>query len=205
MTKDIIGYEELYTITSDGIVTSKRNSKELAGSIIQRDGYRRVTLTDAQGEQNQYKIHRLVAIHFIANPDNLEAVDHRNEDKLDNRSDNLRWCTRGENTKFYANHINRYLEGKKVYGPKELKTRKSQCNQGKVYGTVEKLIDATGKEIKVNGIKFKSCGSAAAWIKEQEATLGKARNKDTISKELRRYLQGRRGEWSMYEKYVISK
>ena len=201
MIKNIIGYEELYTIDSEGTVISKRTNTKLIGSIIKRDGYRRVTLTDKNGVQNQHKIHRLVATHFIPNPQELEAVDHINENKLDNRVENLRWCTRGDNARFYANHRNRYLEGKKVYGPKE--PPKSTYNQGSVYGTVENLIKETGKKIKINGMLFQSCGSAAAWIVEQEASLGNIRNKDTISKELRKYLQGRRPEWKMYDKYQV--
>lgn len=201
MIKDITGYEELYTIDSEGAVISKRTSTKLIGSTIKRDGYRRVTLTDKNGVQNQHKIHRLVATHFIPNPQELEAVDHINENKLDNRVENLRWCTRGDNAKFYADHINRYLEGKKVYGPKE--PPKSRYNQGSVYGTVENLIKVTGKKVKINGVLFQSCGTAAAWIVEQEAGLGNIRNKDTISKELRKYLQGRRPEWTMYDKYQV--
>ena len=59
------------------------------------------------------------------------------------------------------------------------------------------------KKIKINGMLLQSCGSAAAWIVEQEVSLGNIRNKDTISKELRKYLQGRRPEWKMYDKYQV--
>lgn len=42
-------------------------------------------------------LHRLVAMAFIPNPDNLPEVDHINGNKLDNRACNLRWVTRSEN------------------------------------------------------------------------------------------------------------
>ena len=74
---------------------------------------------------------------------------------------------------------------------------------GVKFGDRETMIEATGKKIVVNGVEFNSCGSAAAWIVEQEAGLGNIRNKDTISKELRKYLQGRRPEWEMYDKYQV--
>ena len=44
-----------------------------------------------------YGVHRLIALAFIPNPDNLETVDHVNEIKTDNRPENLRWMTREEN------------------------------------------------------------------------------------------------------------
>ena len=201
MKKDVIGYEELYSITSNGQILSKRTGIELGGSIIMGSGYRRVTLTTSDGIQTQHKVHRLVATHFIPNPEELGAIDHINENKLDNTVDNLRWCTHGDNVRFYKNHINRVLEGKKLYGPKEPK--KAQYNQGSVYGTVANMVECTGKKIKVNDIQFNSCGSAAAWIVSNEKQLGNIRNVDTISKELRKYLQGKRNSWIMYEKYRI--
>ena len=44
-------------------------------------------------------IHRLIAIHFIPNPENKPEVDHINNDKLDNSITNLRWSTHSENTR----------------------------------------------------------------------------------------------------------
>ena len=74
---------------------------------------------------------------------------------------------------------------------------------GVKFETVQAMVDATGKAIVVNGQKFNSCGSAASWIANKEAALGIVRNKDTISKELRKYLQGRKSEWLMYGLYSI--
>ena len=49
--------------------------------------------TDKKGERHSYLIHRLVAQAFIPNTKGLPQVNHKDEDKTNNRVDNLEWCT----------------------------------------------------------------------------------------------------------------
>lgn len=74
---------------------------------------------------------------------------------------------------------------------------------GMKFESRQAMLEATGKQITVHGQLFPSCGAAAKWIVNQEAAANRVRNKDTISKELRRFLQGRKNAWIMYDKYSI--
>ena len=93
----VINDFDQYRIYQDGRVWSCRR-KILLKAQINRDGYKHVTLyKDKDRCQHTIKIHRLVAEHFIDNPENKEMVDHIDRNKTNNMYWNLRWATRSEN------------------------------------------------------------------------------------------------------------
>lgn len=51
------------------------------------------------GKQITKRVHKLVAIAFIPNPNNYEVIHHKNNIKTVNRVSNLEWCTISYNTK----------------------------------------------------------------------------------------------------------
>lgn len=64
-----------------------------------RSGYLAVGLTKDRN-QTTFSIHRLVAETFINNEKNLPCVNHKDENKLNNRVDNLEWCDYGYNNSY---------------------------------------------------------------------------------------------------------
>lgn len=111
MVKDIKGYEGLYTINDSGIdeetVFSIRRGKYLHPVIIGK-GYKRVVLK-VNGTKKNFPLHRLIAEHFIPNPQNKPQVDHiiPISEGGTNEVGNLRWVTMYENNHNPLSEVNR--------------------------------------------------------------------------------------------------
>lgn len=92
-----------YEISTKGRVRNLKTQYILKGRKS-KSGYLQVSIkNDIDGKfKNQY-IHRLVAIHFIENPDNKREVNHIDGNKLNNILENLEWCTSSENQKHRQN------------------------------------------------------------------------------------------------------
>ncbi len=65
--------------------------------FIDDSGYPRICLYKNDCSPRKYKVHRLVAMAFIPNPDNLPMVNHIDSNKLNACVENLEWCTAQEN------------------------------------------------------------------------------------------------------------
>jgi len=116
--KDIAGYEGKYQVSNLGrvrsldrlvpatcalskgnqVVNYLRKGKILKGHWAGPKGseYKYVGLSK-EDKPKYFRVHRLVACAFIPNPDNLPEVNHIDEDKSNNRTDNLEWVTRIQN------------------------------------------------------------------------------------------------------------
>lgn len=89
-----------YEVSTEGRVRSLGNDKSRKTKILSQteDGckYLKVRLYK-NGKSKTFKVHILVAWTWIPNPNNYKEINHINENKHDNRVENLEWCDRKKN------------------------------------------------------------------------------------------------------------
>lgn len=112
--KDIKGYEGLYQISNLGRIKSlarrkkaRRNKAGIHYTLPVTEKIMRLrpdknfgyyyTNLSKNGKMKTHKAHRLVAEHFIPNPQNKYAVNHKDGNKANNTITNLEWVTQSEN------------------------------------------------------------------------------------------------------------
>ena len=99
--KPIEGFDGDYLISNYGRVRSlKRNGDRIMPLTKQHKGYYYVMLWDSSIQKGKCcRVHRLVARHFLANPDNLPSINHKDGNKANNYVSNLEWCSHSYNVK----------------------------------------------------------------------------------------------------------
>ena len=106
---DGIIYEGLYQVSNCGRLLSLNYHRSGKSKLLKptktKKGYLAVGL-HKNGKRKMCKVHRLVAETFIPNPDNLPQINHIDENKKNNRVDNLEWCDNKYNTN-YGTHNER--------------------------------------------------------------------------------------------------
>lgn len=102
-----------YLVSNYGNVKNIRFNRIMKG-CIDNYGYKQVCIKNDSNQVKYAKIHRLVALAFIPNPNNFPQINHRDENKANNCVENLEWCT----AKYNSN-----------YGTRNIRITKSQIGQ----------------------------------------------------------------------------
>ena len=108
--KDVVGFEGFYQVSNKGKVRSVDRKVQCSNSVrfykgkelsvcTDDKGYSRVLLAVA-GKHKSCQVHRLVAMAFVENPDNLPEINHKDENPSNNCADNLEWCSKIYNLEY---------------------------------------------------------------------------------------------------------
>lgn len=171
--KDIKGYEGLYQVSNLGRIKSLaryvyyRNGKvyhqdeKILKPCLNNKGYCRVRLTKSTNSK-LFFVHRLVAMAFIPNPNNFPQINHKDENKQNNSSNNLEWCTSLYNNNFgKKKESNKNERQKKQVFAENIKNGEylilKSISEGKNYGFTQQCISncCLGKQKKHKGFRFR--------------------------------------------------
>ena len=135
--RDIKGFEGIYAVTEDGKVWSHKRKKFMKDVHGNHD-YRQICLRKG-GKGHMCYIHRLVALTYIDNPDNLPQVNHKDENKANNHVSNLEWA----DSKYNVN-----------YGTRTEKARLNDSRNKKVYCVeLDKEYFSVAEAIRQTGLR----------------------------------------------------
>lgn len=121
--KDIVGFEGLYQISNKGEVKSLGNNFSRKEKLLKFDlskEYPKLELFK-NGVRNRKLLHRLIAEHFIPNPENLPFVNHIDNNRSNYQLDNLEWCTPKYNVNHYFKNFHSYKNTEKESREKKIK------------------------------------------------------------------------------------
>lgn len=164
--KPIEGYEGLYEVSNLGRVKSligwnghKYVKRDKIMSITSCENHYDALSLHKDGKQYHVELHRVVAETWVPNPHNYPQVMHLDENKHNNRADNLRWGTAKENVNFPNCKMKQSKAAKKrigsltsFYGKKHTKeTKEKMANYGKkvecegvIFLTIKKCAEHYG-------------------------------------------------------------
>ena len=148
--KDIHGYEGLYQASTYGRVRSlprATTSGRVLKPKVEKIGYLRLSLSKDNSIETKL-VHRLISLTFIPNPNNFPQVNHLDEDKTNNRVENLEWCTAQYNSN-YGTHVDRCAEHNRNHPSKSIPVAQYDLN-GNLIARYPSAIEA----YRITGIHF---------------------------------------------------
>lgn len=147
-----------YAISNYGHIKNVKKDKLLT-PVLNNNGYLQYTFRQ-DSLCKTIRIHRIVALYFVPNPDNKPYVNHIDGNKQNNHYSNLEWCTAQENDN-HARKTGLKVQEKPVLATEILSgeemTFKSVTEAGAILGinkgTITKVLN--GRRNKTHGYTFR--------------------------------------------------
>lgn len=152
--KDIKGYEGFYKASTFGKIKSLKfysnankqyyDKERILKAPVDNHGYRCVTLCK-NGKHKRIRVHKIIAMTFIENPENKPYINHLNGTKTDNRVCNLEYCTAKENTiHAYKTGLHKPAKGKENPLSKKILQYDLEGNLIRVWGSIREIERTLG-------------------------------------------------------------
>lgn len=121
--KPVKGFEGLYEVSNLGRVRTfhPKENNIILKPYITPNGYEQICLYSGKARKKMY-VHRVVAMEFVENPENLPQVNHKDENKQNNAAANLEWVSSAQNLQ---------------YGSRLLKQKETFKKNGKLLKSVD--------------------------------------------------------------------
>lgn len=169
-------YEGLYEVSSLGrirslnhaVIDSCGKKQHFKGRLLKpcctSGNYLIVTLHKGSQKKN-FLVHRLVASAFVPNPHNYPQINHKDENKHNNKISNLEWCTAHYNN-FYGSHMRRAIVTRRsnvnwkrsiVKNAEARKKTVIQCNMNGQTLKVWPSLSEVEKKLKINRSNISAC------------------------------------------------
>lgn len=175
--KEIKGFEKLYEISNLGNVKSLakgdgngKRDRLLKQEVLKNDhtNYNRVSLSK-YGKVTRFSTHRLVALHFLENPENKPHVNHKDNNGENNNYLNLEWVTHSENM-IHAERQGRLFDSQSKAGIAAGKVAKKK--QAERYKNIPGSIFGNFKVLTVEALGSKPSGVVRCLLCGEERTRG---------------------------------
>jgi len=160
--ESIKGFEGLYEISDQGRVKSLGKGKSTNPNNCIARGLKLKTTTNGyinckllnKGKAHHLLVHRLVALHFIDNPDKKKEVNHKDGDKTNNCIENLEWVTSSENQKHaYLLGLQKIRSGANSPFSKPIEQRTTTGDLVKIWGSIKEAC----RELGFNSVGIIGC------------------------------------------------
>ena len=146
-----------FAISNKGNLKNIRNGRILKQTINSR-GYYQCNVSQ-DGAKKSLRIHRLVGLLFVSNPENKPYINHIDGDKLNNDTSNLEWVTAKENDSHARKNGlkkgNRPIKSSSIYSGEEFvfySIGEASSVLGINKGSIHKVL--SGKYRQTKGFRF---------------------------------------------------